>query len=232
MERKRALIYLRVSTREQVENGLSLDTQEERLLSGCEFFGYEVAGVLRESGVSAGKPLKNRPAGKRLLAALAAGKADVVMAVSLDRLFRSLIECGELVKDWDRRGVVLRTLREGVDTSSSMGRFLVHIAASVGQMEREQLGERVSEVLQHKKLRRRRYTKRVYGFRDEHGLMVEVPAEQAVIRRMIRRRSEGASLKAIGEELMAKGCKAPNGGKRWHPETVRRIVENEIHAGS
>jgi DNA invertase Pin-like site-specific DNA recombinase len=63
-----------------------------------------------------------------------------------------------------------------------------------------------------------------YGYRVEDGQLVPNPAEQAVLMRIAELRTAGASIREIARALEAEGHRAKR-AKRWHPETVRRIVQ-------
>ena len=63
-----------------------------------------------------------------------------------------------------------------------------------------------------------------YGYRVEDGQLVANPAEQAVLTRIAELRATGASIREIARALEAEGHRAKR-AKRWHPETVRRIVQ-------
>ncbi len=90
----RALLNMRIvgyaqgSTEEQAQEGVSLDAQAARLRAWCVLRGLDLVRVFEERGVSGGEPLDDRPAGKALLAEVAAGRVESVVAVKFDRLFR------------------------------------------------------------------------------------------------------------------------------------------------
>lgn len=70
-------------------------------------------------------------------------RGDVVMVWKLDRLGRSarnLLELAELLKS---KGVSIRSLQDGIDTSGPLGGFLLTILGAVGELERETIRERV-----------------------------------------------------------------------------------------
>ena len=224
-----AVIYVRVSTREQVENGVSLAEQEERMRCYCTARGLDVAGVYADEGVSSTKPLHRRPAGARMLKALKAGKAQHLVAKHIDRMFRNTQEALERMDEFDAMGTHVHLMDMMVDTSTSTGRMVLTVLAAVAQMERERLSERVADALQHKKRERQRYCNRVYGWGDRDGNLEPVAAEQAVITRMCQARAGGESLQAIADQLTDGGVTAPAGGRMWHRETVRRILNNDIN---
>jgi DNA invertase Pin-like site-specific DNA recombinase len=83
-----ALVYIRVSSLRQAEEGLSLEAQERTLKAQAEADGYLVE-VIREEGKS-GKSVRNRPALLSALEKLNKGEASALYVTRLDRLARSL----------------------------------------------------------------------------------------------------------------------------------------------
>lgn len=76
---------------------------------------------------------------------------------------------------------------------------------------------------------KRRQGKRIsgrtpYGYRVEGSDLVEVPAEQEVIHLMVELQKAGLSLRAIGAQLKAKGCKRQNGSADWPSNIVLMIL--------
>lgn len=69
-------------------------------------------------------------------------KGDTLIVWKLDRLGRTVKGLVDLVVDLERAGVNFRSLTEGIDTTSSAGRFFFHVMASLAQMERELAIER------------------------------------------------------------------------------------------
>jgi len=120
--------YARVSTSEQ-----KIDMQTEALA------GAGAVQIFADEGVSG--TLAKRPGLDALLAEVSAG--DVVLVWKLDRLGRSarnLLELAELLKS---KGVSIRSLQDGIDTSGPLGGFLLTILGAVGELERETIRERV-----------------------------------------------------------------------------------------
>ncbi len=119
--------YGRVSTTEQ-----SLDLQLAALkAAGCD-------RILTDEGFSGSD--FSRPGLTKLLKALSAG--DKLTVWRLDRLGRSLFELLKLIRDLNERGVEFRSLSESLDTSTSAGRLLMHILASMAEFERSLVSER------------------------------------------------------------------------------------------
>jgi DNA invertase Pin-like site-specific DNA recombinase len=82
-----ALGYIRVSSEEQADSGLGLEARRQRIAAYCQMNGLRLAKVFEDPGVSGGKPLACRPAGRQLLAA-AKKRRSIVIVAKLDRLCR------------------------------------------------------------------------------------------------------------------------------------------------
>lgn len=119
--------YARVSRPDQ-----SLDRQLSELeADGCE-------RVFRES--ASGKRGAARPVWDQCLASLRAG--DTLVVTELSRLGRSTSNLASLADDLKDRGVELRILNLGIDTTTIAGKLVFTIIAAVAEMERELLVER------------------------------------------------------------------------------------------
>jgi len=120
--------YARVSTDHQ-----SLEAQRDALTAaGCErIFTDQLSGVRDDrSGLAV------------LLDYVRDG--DTVVVVALDRLGRSLSGVIRTVETLTEAGVLLRSLREGIDYSTATGRMLAGIFAALAAYERELMHERAA----------------------------------------------------------------------------------------
>jgi DNA invertase Pin-like site-specific DNA recombinase len=120
--------YARVSTDHQ-----SLDQQHDALAA---------AGVDRVFTDKMSGTRDDRPG----LAALLdyARDGDTVVVVALDRLGRSLAGIVRTVETLCEGGIMLRSLREGIDYSTPVGRMVAGIFASLAEYERELIHERAA----------------------------------------------------------------------------------------
>jgi len=219
--------YARVSTEEQVAEGVSLEAQAERIRAYCQLNGLELTGIVTEEGVSAGKPLAEREGGQELLRALQSDGIRHVVALKLDRLFRDAIDCLTVVRDWDRAGIALHLIDQGgqaVNTQSAMGRFFLTIMAGVAEMERNLIGERTKIALQHKRRNGKAYGPEPFGYRREGEDLLPDPQELKALELMRRLRGEGWSYRAIAKELRRRRVPTKAGG-RWEAMTVKKILD-------
>ena len=221
------IAYIRVSTRQQEDAGISLDAQQARIAAYCEYRGLSLVDVVTDV-VTSKVPLADRPGGSQLLAALACGEATAVVSTKLDRLFRDTVETLVTTREWDREGVALHVLDLGgttVDTSSPMGRMFITMVAGFAELERAQIQERTREALAHKRSRGEYTGGRVpYGYElgDDGVHLVECEAEQAVVTLARSLREAGLSLRAIAAELATAGHTTRR-GTAWAPQQISRL---------
>ena len=66
-----------------------------------------------------------------------ARKGDAIVVVGIDRLGRNAAEVMTTIRELGERGIVLRSLREGIDTSNATGRMVAGVLASLAEFELE-----------------------------------------------------------------------------------------------
>lgn len=230
-EQRVAVGYIRVSTVEQAVGGESLDAQRVAIEQAAAARGLRLVSIESDEGVS-GRTV-DRPG---LVAALdAVVKAGgVLIARNLSRLSRRAGLTHQVLDLLDHADAGLVLLDEGIDTDAGgvCGRLILGVLAAVAQHQAEQGAETTRAVLRHLRKQGRRTGGTVpYGFKDAGGTLVEVPAEQQVIARMIALSSEGLGVRRIAQRLNDEGVSprgvrsngTPSGG-RWHATQVHRIL--------
>lgn len=140
-EIKNAGIYIRVSTDDQARAGFSLPEQKEKLLSLCEFKGYNVFKVYEDAGISA-KDMEHRPKFQEMLNDVKTGKINYIVAYKLDRVTRSVRDLEELINILEKYNCYLVCDRDDVNTSTANGRFFVRMLTVLSQLEIEIVSER------------------------------------------------------------------------------------------
>ena len=221
----RAVAYLRVSTQEQADHGVSLDAQRAKVAAYAALYDLDLVAVEVDAGASA-KSLDGRPALARALSMLDGREADALIVVKLDRLTRNVADLGGLVERYfGARGAALLSVGEQIDTRTSAGRLVLNVLASVAQWEREAIGERTSAALQHKKANGERVGAVDFGYRlAADGVRLEADAgEQATIARARTLAAGGLSLRKVAAALEGEGLTARN-GKAFAATQIARMV--------
>src|SRR5262249_4442346 len=96
-----------------------------------------------DGGYSGGN--MDRPALKRLLADIQAGKVDCILIYKLDRLTRSLLDFARIMEIFDKHRVSFVSVTQLVNSATSMGRLMLNVLLSFAQFEREIIGERTRD---------------------------------------------------------------------------------------
>jgi site-specific DNA recombinase len=223
-----AVLYARVSTQEQSLEGYSLPMQEARLRAYCAMRGLIVVEVLVDAGVSGGIALEDREGGQRIVELVKAGAVSHVVTLKLDRLFRDCADCLTVTKAWDKRNVALHLIDLGgqtLDTSSAMGRFFLTVMAGAAELEKNLIGERTSQALQHKRAQGERVGTVAYGYQlDTDGIRLLANAqEQEVIGLARMYDAHGLSLRKIATRLADEGY-VSRSGKPFVPAAIANMV--------
>ena len=222
----RAIGYCRVSTDKQSEKGVSLEAQTEKIRAMAVVHGFELIEVV-EDGES-GKSL-HRPGMQRVLEMVQRREVQAVIIAKLDRLTRSVKDLCELLELFEHRQVALISVAESLDTSSAAGRLVINIMAAVSQWEREAIGERTRDALQHKRGQGERVGNIAFGYRlAADGKHVEPDTgEQAVLGEIRGLRGSGVSLRRIAAALNGRALKTRR-GTIWRLEHVARICSRGL----
>lgn len=197
--------YIRVSTGDQFDSGHGLRAQRAALEAA-----YPGAQVFAETG--SGKSL-DRPVLLELLAALEPD--DLLVVARLDRLTRSLKDFADLLERASREGWRLVALDLGLDTSTPQGEMMASVLAAFAQYERRLISQRTKDGLA---------AARAAGVRL--GRPQLVTARQTA--RIMDLYDRGLSLTSIAEELNERGLTPVQGGSRWWPSTVSKVVRREL----
>lgn len=227
---KAAVLYIRVSTADQAEHGVSLDAQRERLSAYAVACGLDVVAVVREEGISGTIPLSDRPEGSRVAEMVSSGKVRHVIALKLDRLFRSAVDALATTAEWDKSGIALHLVDMGgtsLNTGSAMGRMMLTMMAGFAQFERDLTAERTTAALAHKKANNTAYSPTPFGKAREGDALLDHEKEREVISIMKEWREKGLTLRRIAARLNEGGIPTKQ-GKTWYASTIRYILEHAI----
>ena len=202
--------YVRVSTDEQADSGAGIEAQRRAIIAECERRGWTLVDVIEDAGYSA-KDLR-RPGIQLALEELKARRTSALVVAKLDRLSRSMLDFAGIMQTAQRQGWALVALDLGVDTSTPSGEMMASVLASFAQYERRLISQRTRDALA---------VKRSQGVRLGRPRALD-PKVRARVRGL---RSRGWSFARIADKLNAEGVPTAHGGSRWHPSTVRAIVD-------
>ena len=233
---KRALIYLRVSTKEQAE-GFSLDAQREACVRFVADKGWLVAGEYSDRGESA--RTANRPMFREMLERVAADPSIAYVVVhKLDRLARNVEDHVVVRAHLRKHGVTLVSFSEGVDDSPS-GQLVENIMASIAAFYSANLGQETMKGMQQKARSGGWPHKAPIGYRNirQDGLrrsvahIVHDPVQAPLVREAFQVFSTGElSIRQVRDLMADQGLRTAAGSIPAVSQ-MHRLLTNELYAG-
>lgn len=231
--------YLRVSTIEQTDKGYGLDVQRQAIGLAALQIGAKVIAWHTDEGKSGALDAADRPGLLTALAAVRAGGADGLIVRDLDRLARAVgVQEAVLAEVWGKNAVVYTSTPPAEvprdDPDDPMRTAMRQMRGVFHELDRRLIAKR---------LRNGRKTKASngghvngpapYGWRtstrtdtNPHGALVEVPAEQAVLRKIHGLAAQGVPTREIARVLNAEGYRTKRGAE-WSSPTVSRILNRD-----
>jgi DNA invertase Pin-like site-specific DNA recombinase len=137
--RKRAGIYLRVST-----DGQTTQNQRREIEAVAARSGWEVVAVYEDAGISGSNGRDKRPGLDRLLNDATARKINMIAAWSVDRLGRSLQHLVSFLNELQALNCNLYLHQQAIDTTTPSGRAMFQMCGVFAEFERSMIVERVN----------------------------------------------------------------------------------------
>lgn len=144
----RCAIYTRKSTDEGLDK--EFNTLEAQREAGANYIlsqkhqGWVLLDERYDDGGFSGGNI-NRPALKRLIHDVEAGKIDMIVVYKIDRLTRSLADFSKLIEVLDKHKCSFVSVTQNFNTYDSMGRLTLNVLLSFAQFEREVGAERIRD---------------------------------------------------------------------------------------
>ena len=226
-ENKIAGLYIRVSTEDQAREGFSLKEQEKRLRAMCEYKGYEVYKIYKDSGISA-KTGNYRPAFEELLQDIKDKKCNTIVVLKLDRLTRSVYDWENILKFLEENDAYLDCANDDINTTNANGKMISRILTSVSQQEIERTSERTKVGLAGAIKEGHIPARAPLGYKHIDKKLVPDPLTKDIVIRIYDLYFEGKSYYNIAtifnEEQVL-------GRTNWKDTGILRIIANEVYKG-
>jgi len=222
----KTIIYLRVSTNFQHQNGHSLDNQLHKLKQYCDLNSLDNITVIRE--IKSGKNINSREGFLKMMELVKSKEYSNVVVYSLSRFGRNTVDILKSIEVMNKYNVSFHSLSENINTTTSSGKFFLTVLSGLAQLEREQISERVSDVLRHKKEKGERIGQIAFGFRldESTNKIAKDKYEQYTLTLISKLRSKGYSFQKIADELMNRKRKNKNGEIKWFQQNVHRLYQS------
>ena len=225
-EKKIADIYIRVSTLDQAREGFSLPEQKEKLIEFCKSKGYEIHAIYADEGISAKDD--KRPAYQQMINDIKNGTVNVIVALKLDRLTRSVFDVEKLMKLLEKYDCDLDCKDDDSNTLTSNGRMYIRLTTAFSQNEIERCSERTKFGMVGAIKAGHIPNRTPIGFKRDNKKLVPDELTKDIVIRMYDLYLEGKSYQGIAnvynkEEVLGK--------TNWLDSTIQKIMTNELYKG-
>ena len=201
-----------------------------------EFFIFE------DEGFSGGNT--HRPQFKRMINELSKGVYDVLMCYRLDRISRNVSDFSSTLEMLTKNNIGFVSIKENFDTTTPIGRAMIHISSVFAQLERETIAERVTDnLLELAKLGRWLGGTTPIGYKSKkisysianktkYYSILERDFNTALIVKLIYDKYlELGSISQVETYLLQEGIKTPNNAN-YHPNVIRGILINPVYTAA
>ena len=235
----RAIIYARFSTDKQRESSIEDQAEICRRLATSQ--GISVIAVYGDDGISGSTPVQQRPGGAKLMADALAGRFDVLIVESLDRLSRDQVEQERTIRRLEHRGIRIFGAVDGYDSRMGGRKILRGVRGLINEMYLDDLRHKTHRGQAGQVGRGYVAGGKSFGYdivKTEAGSTYVVNAAQAGwVRYIFSQYAAGWSVQRIASELNRMGIASPRGGT-WAVSAIygcakkgSGVLNNELYVG-
>ncbi len=226
-------IYGRVSTKKQLIEGSGLDVQIEELIKEAEKNGDEYQEYI-DSGIS-GTSIEKRDGLQKLLEDIKLGEIKEVHVTKLSRLGRNTRDVLNILHEFEKYNVIFKSVRDGIDTSSTMGKIMVQFLSIIAEMERDVIIETTKAGSDFRAQSGKIYgSPDIFGYdREGHGKNSYLSInnkESEIIKKIYVLYVKGHGYKAIVTRINGDGFRTKHGNLFALP-TIKTILRNPLYIG-
>lgn len=227
-----ARVYVRVSTVNQAEDGISIETQEKRLRSHCDYKGYNLIKVYIDAGISAKD--RNRPQLQQLFSEIQ--KDEFFIVCDLSRFSRNTKDALIMLEELETKGVHFICLTPELDFSTPMGRCMFRMLMCFHELERDTISMNVSANMQRISREGKLRSRCPFGWKfvGKDKDLEPIKEQQETLCKILKLYDEGVKIAVIARKLNEDGdnkCLHLNKKEKdkeqiFYPETVKNILKN------
>lgn len=219
----KAAFYLRTSTEERDEGRENLAIQREKCEAMAILRGWEIAAIFVDEGLSGALGEFERPGLAELIDAVHGEEVEVTIVSSLDRLATKIELALSTIIQITSYGAAFVSCKEGLDTGTPMGQFVLGILSTLVELEQLPIKFRSTRGSNDEGQSDRDRLPLGY-VRGKDGLEIDI-VNARVVRRIFELRGDGYSLDEIARWLGFEGV-APPKGEQWTPSGVKDILDD------
>ena len=231
-ERKlKVAAYVRVSTENDEQTSsyeLQVNDFTERIKANPN---WEFAGIYSDEGIS-GTELSHRKGMLQLIEDARAGKIDHILAKSIARFARNVVDCLSIIDELKKLKVGVHFDENNLYTLDTTGALVLTILATVAEEESRSKSFIMNWSIERRFSKGIFLTPKLLGYDlDAEGELVVNPEEAETVKVIYDLYLNGWSSKEIAELLTGYGRKTKLGNDVWNPTSIDGVIENERHCG-
>lgn len=230
-EKIKVVGYIRVSTDNQVKDGLGLEIQEDIIKKYCHEQKYELINIYEDAGES-GATIEKRAGLLKLLSDAREKKFKKVIVAKLDRIARDTFATLWVEKEFKKYDIELFSIAEPYRWDDPAQKVFLQMISVFAEFEKSRITERLVSG------RIKKFDKGGYaggnlslGYNSIEGRL-EVNKQEAETVRLIKKlRKQGLSMQGIARRLNNEHINTKRGGKGFYASTVQSVLKNGIYKG-
>lgn len=223
--------YVRVST-ENDEQTSSYELQYNDFTDRINANpNWEFVGIYSDEGIS-GTELSHRKGMLQMLEDARAGKIDHILAKSIARFARNVVDCLSIIDELKKLGVGVHFDENNLYTLDATGSLVLTILATVAEEESRSKSFIMNWSIERRFSKGIFLTPELLGYDvDEEGNLVVNPEEAETVKVIYDLYVNGWSATEIADLLTSYGRKTKLGNEVWNPGSIGGVIENERHCG-
>ena len=231
MKKAKAALYVRVSTKYQVDKD-SLPFQRKKLKEYCKMLDIHKYEIFEDDGYSA----KNteRPRFQEMMNRIRGGEFTHLIVWKVDRISRNLLDFSTMYKELKDNRVTFISMNEQFDTSTAIGEAMLKIILIFAELERNMTSERVTGIMLDRAengLWNGSLPPLGYKTDPEKQILIPEPDEKENVKMIFDLYEKFHSCRKVARFLQKSGIK-PKYHTEWLPEYIRRTLRNEVYIGT
>ncbi|MEI4771001.1 recombinase family protein [Psychrobacillus sp. FJAT-51614] len=224
----KVVLYVRVSTEEQAEEGFSIDGQIKNLTDHCDKNDYEIVEIYKDEGIS-GKST-NRLGLQSLLSDCTNGSFQKVLVWKISRIARKQLDFLSIIETFKQNNINFFSLSEAIDDSTPTGTAMLQMMGTFAELERNQIVENVKMGMNQRAREGKWNGGALLGYKSKDKKLIVDENEAIIVRRIFNLYTSGKGYKAIAHQLNRENYKTKR-KKEFSITSVRTILLNPTYAG-
>lgn len=220
-------VYLRVSKADGLPGeSNTIETQRRRIKGLCESRGWVYGTEYIDDGLSASKARGPGTAWHRMLELINTDEFDVIAALDLDRLLRTMTDLATLLE----LKAKVTTADGEIDLTTADGEFRATMLMAVARFEVRRKTERLERANETRRLKGQPIVNggKILGYTAD-GMHV-IPDEAAAVKAAFEDYLSGVKITHVAKELTAKGYTSSR-GRPWSNDNIRSMFQNTRYKG-